>query len=70
MYDVVDKMLDWQLEDKLLSESNATRPAIVTVVEKDGREPRCCVDYRLRNERTSVPVFPMPDIQEFLDEAM
>jgi transposase InsO family protein len=70
MYEVVDKMLDWQLEDGLLSESNATRPAIVTVVEKEGRDARCCVDYRLRNERTEIPVFPMPDIQEFLDETM
>ena len=26
MYDVVDKMLDWQLEDEILSESFATRP--------------------------------------------
>jgi transposase InsO family protein len=68
--EVVDNMLDWQLEDELLSESNAVRPAIVTVVEKEGRDARCCVDYRLRNERTDVPVFPMPDIQEFLDEAM
>jgi transposase InsO family protein len=70
MYDVVDKMLDWQLEDGLLSDSVATRPAPCSVVEKEARDPRCCFDYRLRNERTDVPVFPMPDIQEFLDETM
>ena len=70
MYEVVDKMLDWQITDGLLSESNAARPAVVTVVEKEGRDHRCCFDYRQRNERTEVPVFPMPDIQEFLDEAM
>jgi hypothetical protein len=70
MYEVVDKMLDWQLEDGLLSDSVATRPAPCSVVEKEARDPRCCFDYRLRNERTEVPVFPMPDIQEFLDETM
>ena len=70
MYAVVDKFVDWQLEDDLLSTSNATRPAVITVVEKIGRDPRCCCDYRLRNSRTDVPVFPMPDIQEHLDEAM
>ena len=70
IYAVVDKFLDWQLEDDLLSTSNAARPAVITVAEKIGREPRCCCDYRLRNSRTDVPVFPMPDIQEHLDEAM
>ena len=69
MYAVVDKFLDWQIEDGLLKESNATRPAVITVVEKDGRDPRVCCDYRLRNERTEVPIYPMPDIQEHLDEA-
>ena len=70
IYAVVDKFLDWQLDDDLLSTSNAARPAVITVAEKIGREPRCCCDYRLRNSRTDVPVFPMPDIQEHLDEAM
>ena len=69
-FEVVDKMLDWQIADGLLSESTATRPAIVTVVEKEGRDLRCCFDYRLRNERSEVSVFPMPDIQDHLDDAM
>jgi hypothetical protein len=70
MYDVVDTWLDWQLADELLSTSNAVRPAVITVVEKEGREPRTCCDYRLRNARTEVPTFPMPDIGEHVDDSI
>ena len=70
MYDVVDTWLDWQLADELLSPSNAVRPAVITVVEKEGREPRTCCDYRLRNARTEVPTFPMPDIGEHVDDSI
>ena len=70
MYTVVDLFLDWQIADELIHPSNALRPAVLTVVEKEKRDPRCCFDYRLRNERTEVPVFPMPDVQEHLDDAM
>jgi hypothetical protein len=65
---IVDHWLDALLENNKCRESKATHPAVVTVVEKDGREPRVCVDYRNRNARPEVPVFPMPDVQEFLDE--
>lgn len=65
---IVDDWLDALLENNKCRESNATHPAVVTVVEKEGRDPRVCVDYRNRNARTLVPVFPMPDVQEFLDD--
>ena len=65
---IVDDWLDTLLENNKCRESNATHPAVVTVVEKEGRDPRVCVDYRNRNARTLVPVFPMPDVQEFLDD--
>ena len=70
MYDVVDAHLDWQIEDGLLSTSYAVRPAVVTVVEKEGRAPRTCCDYRLRNGRTEVPTYPMPDIGEHIDDSI
>ena len=70
MYDVVDTHLDWQLADGLLSTSCAIRPAVVTVVEKEGRDPRTCCDYRLRNGRTEVPTYPMPDISEHIDDSI
>ena len=59
---------DSLIQYKKIRESKATHPAPVTIVEKDQRDPRVCVDYRNRNSRTEVPVFPMPDVQDFLDE--
>ena len=70
MYDVVDAHLDWQIVDGLLSTSYAVRPAVITVVEKEGRAPRTCCDYRLRNGRTEVPTYPMPDIGEHIDDSI
>jgi hypothetical protein len=65
---IVDAWLDALLDNEKCRVSNASHPAVVTVVEKDGRDPRVCVDYRNRNARTRVPVFPMPDVQDFLDD--
>ena len=66
---VVDEWLDTMIANKKCRKSNATHPAPVTVVERLGREPRVCLDYRKRNHRTEVPVYPMPDVHDFLDEA-
>jgi hypothetical protein len=65
---VVDAWLDALLDNNRCRESMATHPAPVTVVEREGRDPRVCVDYRNRNSRTEVPVFPMPNVNEFLDD--
>ena len=66
---IVDAWQDALLDNKKCHESKATHPAVVTVVLKDMRDPRVCVDYRNRNARTEVPVFPMPDVHDFLDDA-
>jgi hypothetical protein len=65
---LVEAWLDAQLDNERCRESKASHPAPITVVEKDGREPRVCIDYRNRNSRSEVPVFPMPNVQEFLDD--
>lgn len=65
---VVDTWLDALLEHSKCHESFASHPAPVTVVYKESREPRVCVDYRNRNARSEVPIYPMPDVQDFLDE--
>ena len=65
---IVDAWLDALLDNGKCRESNASHPACVTVVMKDGRDPRVCIDYRNRNARSDVPVFPMPDVHDFLDE--
>ena len=65
---VVDDWLDNLLDNNKCRVSRATHPAPVTVVLKPPRDPRVCIDYRNRNARTEVPVYPMPDVQEFLEK--
>jgi hypothetical protein len=65
---IVDDWLDFLLENNKARESKATHPAMVTIIQKDGKDPRVCVDYRNRNARTEVPIFPMPDVGDFLDD--
>ncbi len=65
---IVDDWLDSLIAYRKIRESNATHPAPITIVEKDQRDPRVCVDYRNRNSRSEVPVYPMPDVQDFLDD--
>ena len=70
MAKVVNQWQDGLTEDELITTSTASRPARVTVAHKEGREDRVCVDYRNRNLRSIVPVFPMPQIHDHLDEAI
>ena len=65
---IVDAWLDALLDNEKCRVSKASHPAPITVVEKDSRDARVCVDYRNRNARSEVPVFPMPDVHDFLDE--
>ena len=69
-YKIIDDWLEQLLMNRKIRASRATRPAVLTVVEKEGREPRVCIDYRLRNSRTEIPAFPMPDVHDHLDDAV
>ena len=65
---VVEAWLDALIDSERCRESKASHPAAITVVEREQRDVRVCIDYRNRNARSDVPVFPMPNIQDFLDE--
>ena len=65
---IVDAWLDALLDNQKCHESKATHPAPITVVMKEMRDPRVCIDYRNRNARSRVPVFPMPDVGDFLED--
>ena len=65
---VVEAWLDALIDNERCRESKASHPAAITVVEREQRDVRVCIDYRNRNARSDVPVFPMPNIQDFLDE--
>ncbi len=66
---ITEEWLDTLLTNNKCRESNATHPAPVTIVERPPRDPRVCINYINRNHRTEVPVFPMPDVWDFLDDA-
>ena len=70
MANIVNVWQDGLTEDEFIIPSKASRPARVTVAHKEGRDHRVCVDYRNRNLRSIVPVFPMPQIHDHLDEAI
>ncbi|MCE2767148.1 MAG: hypothetical protein LW628_09585 [Fimbriimonadaceae bacterium] len=69
MTQLINDWVDGLLKDGLIRESQTPVAAPVTVVLKKGREPRVCIDYRERNARTDTPVYPMPDVHDFLDDA-
>ena len=66
---LIDEWIDGLLKDGLISESTTPVASPLTIVTKKGRDPRVCIDYRERNSRTEVPIFPMPDVHDFLDDA-
>ncbi len=68
MVKIVDDWLDFLLSTNKARESTATHPAVVTIILREGKEPRVCVDYRNRNSRTEVPIFPMPNVDDFLED--
>ena len=66
---LIDDWTDNLIKEKLIQKSTTPVASPVTVVLKKNREPRICIDYRERNARTNTPVFPMPDVHDFLDDA-
>jgi hypothetical protein len=66
---ITEEWLDGLLNNKKCRESNATHPAPVTIVEKPPRDPRVCINYINRNHRSEIPIYPMPDVWDFLEEA-
>ena len=66
---ITNEWLDTLLSNRKCRESNATHPAPVTIVERPPRDPRVCINYINRNHRTEIPVYPMPDVWDYLEEA-
>jgi hypothetical protein len=66
---IVSEWLDVLLQNNKCRKSRATHPAPVTVVERPPRDPRVCLDYRNRNHRSEIPIYPMPDVHDFLEDS-
>ncbi len=64
----ISEMVNEMLESGVVTESNSPCSSPVVLVKKpDGRE-RFCVDYRQLNTVTRKDVFPMPRIDDMLDQ--
>lgn len=62
--DEVDKMLEFGVIREI--ESNYSSPMII--VEVPGKEPRPCIDYRKLNAVTKDQVFPIPNIEDRVEQ--
>ena len=66
--DIVRKELDNMLEAGIITpSSSAWYFPVVVVSEKDGN-PRVCVDYRTINQRMKEDRWPLPKIEEIIDD--
>ena len=68
MQDEVDRQLDLMLEPDIIQPSgNPLASSIVLVKKKDGSR-RFCIDYRCLNDVTVKDAYPLPRIDESLDQ--
>lgn len=66
---VVNEMVNDLLENDIISPSQSEYASpIILVKKKDGTE-RLCVDYRMLNRHMNKQIYPMPNIEERLQDA-
>ena len=64
----IKEMVEEMLELGVIQESNSPWSSPVVLVKKRGGDLRFCVDYRALNAVTRKDVFPMPRIDDMLDQ--
>ena len=56
------------MENDIIRPSRSPFSFVVVLVNKKNNTTRFCVDYRVPNEKTLKNIFPIPLIEELLDE--
>ena len=66
--DEIEKQVQELLKNGMIQESSSPFASPVLLVKKKSGEWRMCVDYRRLNAQTIKNRYPMPVMEEFLDE--
>ena len=67
-YEVVKMHINQLLESQVIRESSSPCASPIALVRKKDGGLRLCVDYRLLNSKTRMDAFPLPRIEESLDD--
>lgn len=67
-YEVVKKHIKQLLDSQIVRESSSPYSSPIVVVTKKDGSIRLCVDYRQLNAKTRKDAYPLPRIEESLDE--
>lgn len=65
---LVRDMVDEMLEAGIIRESSSPYASPIVLVKKKTGEKRLCVDYRALNKRTKKDHYPLPRIEDQLDQ--
>jgi hypothetical protein len=68
MRDEVDKHIDEMLQKKVIEPADGPRSSGIVLVKKKDGSTRFCVDYRRLNDLTTKDAYPLPRIDDSLEQ--
>ena len=66
--EIIRKEIDYMLQHDLIEPCQAEWSSPVHLVEKPGGSPRFCIDFRQVNAKTKCDTFPLPRIDQCIDQ--